>query len=61
MNALSIDLTAIMQSEGITRIERRIPSGLFVVRLEDGRAGSGGSVALALKCAKGPNAVRLAS
>ena len=54
-----IDLTAIMQREGITRIERKIPSGFFVVRLEDGRAGSGGSIELALECAKGPYAVEL--
>ena len=58
---LGIDLTAAMEREGITRIERKTPSGFFVVRLEDGRAGSGGTVALALASAKGPYAVELAA
>jgi DNA helicase IV len=54
-----INLTAFMEREGIVRIERKLPSGFFVVELVNGMAGSGGTVAAALKSAHGQYAVRL--
>jgi len=58
---MDIDLTAIMEREGIVWIKRRPVSGYFIVQLENGKAGSGGTVALALESARGPYAVDMAA
>jgi hypothetical protein len=55
-----IDLTAIMERDGIEKIKRHL-GGWYLVRLFDGRCGSGNSVGEALGNAKSPEAVRIAA
>ena len=54
-----IDLTAIMEREGIEKIKRYKALGKWSVILDDGRLGEGRSVGAALAKAKLPNAANV--
>jgi len=54
-----VDLTAIMQREGVRRVEQ-YRNGMFSVELFDHRVGAGHTVAAALDKARQPDAVRVA-
>lgn len=53
---MNIDLTAIMEREGINHVRRYRALGQWAVVLEDGRCGTGKTVGEALEAAKQPDA-----
>ena len=53
------NLTAIMEREGVEKVQRYRALGKWTVVLDDGRMGEGNSVGAALAKAKSPDAVNV--
>lgn len=56
---MDINLTALMEREGIAKVQRYKALGKWSVLLDDGRLGEGNSVGAALAKAKQANAVNI--